>query len=193
MAVTYYLALAGIDGDSTDKLHSGWFEVSSFDLGLFNPSSFGGGGGGEVAGEPVFSPLTLLLESATGLAPLLDLAAAGKSLKGATLVGVSAGETPQKVYQLDLGDVRVTRVADNSAPGLFLSLDYRQIELETFVQNDKGLVVPDVGDRHEPRGSIARSPPAVTSSHSCARKATRSICRRSMPTRTGPPATRRSA
>jgi Ca2+-binding RTX toxin-like protein len=96
-------------------------------------SSTGGGGG---AGKAVFSPLTLTLDGNTGLAPLLRLAATGQHLKGATLVGVSAGDTQDKVYQLDLADVLVTKVEDDAGAGLTLSLDYSKIELETFTQND---------------------------------------------------------
>jgi len=47
-----------------------------------------------------------------------------------------------KVYQLDLGDVLVTKVVEDEGPGLTLSLDYRKIELETFGQDNNGVFGP---------------------------------------------------
>ena len=90
-----------------------------------------------------FLPLTLTLASNTGLAPLLAQAASGDHLNGATLVGVTDGVGRAKVYQLDLADVLVTKVEDDAAAGLTLSLDYRKIELDTFTQNGTGGVVPE--------------------------------------------------
>ena len=100
---------------------------------------------GSPAGQPgkaAFSPLTLTLDSNTGLAPLLTMAATGEHLNGATLVGVTAG-AQAKVYQLDLADVLVTKVEDDAGAGLTLSLDYLKIELETFTQNGTSGTVPE--------------------------------------------------
>ena len=93
-------------------------------------------------GKAAFSPLTLTLDSNTGLAPLLTMAATGGHLNGATLVGVTAG-AQAKVYQLDLADVLVTKVEDDAGAGLTLSLDYLKIELETFTQNGTSGTVPE--------------------------------------------------
>ena len=137
----YYLALDGMKGDSLNSTYKGWFEVSDFDIDLDNVfAGTPGGPGGP--GNPDFSPLTLRLNSNTGLAPLLALAATGQHLNGATLVGVTAG-LQDKVYQLDLADVLVTNVEDGAAVGLTLSIDYGKIELDTFTQNGTGGVVPE--------------------------------------------------
>ena len=140
----YFLALDGVKGDWLDSKYAGWFEVSGFDIDLENlGSSATSAGGGTGTGKAVFSPLTLTLDSNTGLAPLLTMAASGQHLKGATLVGVTAGAEHDKVYQLDLADLLVTKVEDDAGAGLTLSLDYSKIELETFIQDDKGAVVPE--------------------------------------------------
>ena len=132
----YFLALDGVKGDSLDSKYAGWFEVSGFDIDLENlGSSATSAGGGTGTGKAVFSPLTLTLDSNTGLAPLLTMAASGQHLKGATLVGVTAGAEHDKVYQLDLADLLVTKVEDDAGAGLTLSLDYSKIELETFIQH----------------------------------------------------------
>ena len=160
---------------SLNSNHKGWFEIIDFDIELDNVFAGAPGGPGG-PGKPDFSPLTLTLDSNTGLAPLLELAATGNHLNGATLVGVTDGVGQAKVYQLDLADVLVTKVEDDAAAGLTLSLDYRKIELDTFTQNGTGGVVPEGQfgfDRTAntggvtvpsvlPSGSIAPSPQPAT-------------------------------
>ena len=141
----YFLALDGVKGDSLDANHKGWFEISGFDFDLGNTSSIGSATGGAGTGKLIFSPLTLTLDSNTGLAPLLTMAATGATLNGATLVGVNAAG--QQVYQLDLANVSITNVehhADSSTDAApTLSLRYGQIELETFTPDGTGGVVPE--------------------------------------------------
>jgi VCBS repeat-containing protein len=167
----YFLALDGVKGDSLDANHKGWFEISGFDFDLENTSSIGSAIGG---GATVFSPLTLTLNSNTALAPLLELAATGRHLNGATLVGVTAAG--EQAYRLDLADVRATKVEDDAGAGLTLSLGYGKIELETFTQagpgivrpagrfgfdqtaNADGITVPSV----HPGGTVDPSPPPAT-------------------------------
>ncbi len=165
----YFLALDGVKGDSLDASHKGWFEISGFDFGLGNTSSIGSATGGAGAGKVTFSPLTLTLDSNTGLAPLLALAATGATLNGATLVGVN--DAGQQVYHLDLANVSVTNVehhADSSTDAApTLSLRYGQIELETFTPDGTGGLVPEghfggALPSADPRGSVASSPEPVT-------------------------------
>ena len=165
----YFLALDGVKGDSLDANHKGWFEISGFDLDLGNTSSIGSATGGAGAGKPIFSPLTLTLDSNTGLAPLLAMAATGATLNGATLVGVN--DAGQQVYHLDLANVSVTNVehhADSSADAApTLSLRYGQIELETFTLDGTGGLVSEghfggAVPSADPGGSVASSPEPVT-------------------------------
>ena len=78
-------------GDLLNSTYQGWFEISDFDIDLDNAFVGVPGGPGGGPGNPDFSPLTLTLNSNTGLAPLLERAATGQHLNGATLVGVTAG------------------------------------------------------------------------------------------------------
>ena len=166
MSTRYFLALDGLKGDSLNSKYKGWFEVSSFDIDL----------AGAGASTAAFSPLTLTLDSNSGLAPLLALAATGERLSGATLVGVTDGAGQAKVYQLDLADVLVTNVehhADSATEaGPTLTLDYSKIELETFTPDGTGGAVPEgqfgfdltanmagiTVPSADPGGSVAASP-----------------------------------
>ena len=165
----YFLALDGLKGDSLDANHKGWFEISGFDFDLGNTSSIGSATGGAGTGKLILSPLTLTLDSNTGLAPLLTMAATGATLNGATLVGVNAAG--QQVYQLDLANVSITNVehhADSSTDDApTLSLRYGQIELETFTPDGTGGLVPEghfggALPSADPGGSVASSPEPVT-------------------------------
>src|SRR5262245_52627997 len=89
MSTRYFLALNGVKGDSLNPNYKGWFEVSGFDFDLANSANIGSATGGAGAGKLTFSPLTLTLDSNTGLAPLLAMAATGATLNGATLVSVN--------------------------------------------------------------------------------------------------------
>ena len=105
---------------------------------------------------------------------MLERAATGGHINGATLVGVNAAG--QQVYQLDLADVQATKVEDDAVAGLTLSLDYGKIELQTFTQNGTGGVVPDgqfgfdrIANTSNvmvpsalPSGSVASSPQPAT-------------------------------
>jgi uncharacterized repeat protein (TIGR01451 family) len=167
----YFLALDGVKGDSLDASHKGWFEVTNFDVDVHHLFSVVPGGPAD-PGKPIFSPLTLTLDSNSGLAPLLELAATAGHLNDATLVGVTAGPHQDEVYQLDLADVQVTKVEDDAGAGPTLTLDYGKIELETFTQNATGGRAPEgqfgfdlAANRDgitvpsaDPGGSVAASP-----------------------------------
>src|SRR5262245_54862742 len=165
MGTRYFLALDGVKGDSLNSTYKGWFEVAGFDFDLANSTNIGSATGGAGAGKLTFSPLTLTLDSNSGLAPLLALAATGATLNGATLVGVN--DAGQQVYHLDLANVSVTNVEHHAEAfpeaGPTLTLGYGQIELETFTPDGAGGVVPQghVGaalPSADPGGSVAATP-----------------------------------
>jgi type VI protein secretion system component Hcp len=171
MSTSYFLALDGVQGDSLNSTYKGWFEVSNFDIDLTAAAAS--------AGTAAFSPLTLTLDSNSGLAPLLALAATGEHLNGATLVGVTDGVGQPKVYQLDLADVLVANVEHHADAitevGPTLTLDYGKIELETFAPDGAGGVVPEgqfgfdlaanadgiTVPSADPGGSVAASPQPI--------------------------------
>ena len=99
-ASRYFLKVAGATGDSTDKDHKGWFAVDGFDFGATRSGNAAGAGSGAGAGKVTFSPLSVDIDSLTGLAPLLDDQNKGVGLKSVELVGVTS--TDQTVYDLKL-------------------------------------------------------------------------------------------
>ncbi len=56
MAVDMFLKLDGIDGESQDKTHTGWIEISSFSWGASN-TTIGSATGGAGAGKASFQDL----------------------------------------------------------------------------------------------------------------------------------------
>ena len=131
---TYFMLIDGLNGGSTDPSHKGWFELSSFDFDLKNASSFGSAGANIIA-KPQFSSLSVALPDEAALADVMNLAATGGLIKGVRIEGVTDGTTPAKVYELSLGDVVATKVADGAVGGYNLSLDYGQIEVVTKDQS----------------------------------------------------------
>ena len=102
---TYFMLIDGLNGGSTDPSHKGWFEISSFDFDLANPTNFGSGSGGVGTGKPNFSLLNVALPQEAGLADVMALAATGGLVKGVRIEGFTGGTTPAKVYELSLADV----------------------------------------------------------------------------------------
>jgi type VI secretion system secreted protein Hcp len=99
-ALRYFLKVAGVTGDSTDKDHKGWFAVDGFDFGATRSGGSAGAASGAGAGKVTFSPLSVDIDSLTGLAPLLNDQNKGADLKSVELVGVTSSD--QTVYDLKL-------------------------------------------------------------------------------------------
>jgi len=99
-----FLKIDGVSGDSTDDKHKGWFEVDSFNFGATRPV----GSTGLSSGRAAFSPLTLDLNSLTGLAPLLADLSENKRIPTVELAATTAGEEPQTVYDLKLSNAVLT-------------------------------------------------------------------------------------
>ena len=106
--LTYFLSIDGVAGNVTDPSHPGALTVSKYDLTVSRPSDTAG----ETPAAPVFSPLAVTVTDDAGLADLLTLLSQGKPVSGATLTARATGAAPYDAYKLDLGEVVVTRVAD---------------------------------------------------------------------------------
>lgn len=135
-ANTYFLTIDGIAGDSTAVGHVGAFAINGFDFNVSNPASIASGGSGAGAGKATFSPLTIDLDLATGLADLLRDDATGRHIDSLELQGVSFDG--QTVYDLKLGDVFVTKVRDTTNGHDELQFTYQQISVTTTAQSTTG-------------------------------------------------------
>ena len=106
--VHYFLKVPGVTGDSTDTAHPGWFNVDGFDFGVSTPTSLGTG---LPTGRAHFSPLSVDLNSLTGITALLTDEVNHRLIRTAELVGVQgAAEQQQTVYDLKLSNVQVAAV-----------------------------------------------------------------------------------
>jgi type VI secretion system secreted protein Hcp len=141
MAVDYFLAIDGIQGESRDAQHAGEIELQSVSWGesaAAGAAAGGGGGAGKAhIGDLVFS-------AATGKAspPLMLSCASGQHVKSAVLTCRTAGAAPQDFLVVRLGEVLVTSYAvegtAGTAPVDRVSLGFGRIELEFRSQKDDG-------------------------------------------------------
>jgi uncharacterized repeat protein (TIGR01451 family) len=123
------MLIDGLNGGSADQSHKGWFEISRFDFDLTNLTIIANGA--VVGGKPNFSPLNVTVSHEAGLADVMDVAATGGLVQGVRIEGFTGGTSPAEVYELNLADVAVTKVADGEGDGYSLSLDYGKIALVT--------------------------------------------------------------
>ncbi|GGC60296.1 type VI secretion system tube protein Hcp [Chelatococcus reniformis] len=165
--VTYYLLIDGVNGGATARGHEGWFEISGYDLDIEHLVSLIAGGGG-AAEKPEFDPLGVTLALGSGLTDLLAKVATGQLIRSIKIDGVTAGERPQTVFSLKLGDVTVSQLSDAAGPNDQLSFSYGQISVTTWPQQPNGAVgAPttfsyDVA-RNQPNASIPEPRAAPTS------------------------------
>jgi Ca2+-binding RTX toxin-like protein len=127
----YFMLIDGLSGGSTDAKHKNWFDISDFRFNVDNPTSPGDVAIGG-AGKPVFSGLSVYVESQAALTNLLGFAANGKLLSGIKIEGTvfdGAGLTP--TYDLSLAGVTVKSIQEDFGQGYFVDFGFEQMKLET--------------------------------------------------------------
>jgi type VI secretion system secreted protein Hcp len=143
--MTCYLRLDGIDGESVNRGHEKWFELSAFSWGVQSTLSPGRGGGAGI-GRPVLEPLRVTLASTQSLPILFQAIVSGRHIAAAALDVVSAGEQPRSVLKWDLQDVLPTSLdvgeTGGAAPVTTLALSYGRVTLSSTGQDAKGGIVP---------------------------------------------------
>src|SRR5262249_19303121 len=115
-AQTYYLTIDGVDGGPSASERANAFVIGNFSFDVSALVS------ALSVGKTTFSPLTVDLTLGSGLTTLLGNVASGKHIKSIELQGVTS--TGQKVYDLVLNDVFITRVHDGNSGLDSLSFDY---------------------------------------------------------------------
>jgi len=146
MAVTAYLNVDGITGESTSDRFAGQMECqsASFEESVSVISSLGGGSG---VGKPTFSPLvvTKLVDSASP--QILVALASGKHFPTATLSLVKTGEKALVWATIVLKSVLFVDQQTSFASGVAvesLKLNYQAIQYSVSSQKPDGSLNPPV-------------------------------------------------
>ncbi|HLL62252.1 MAG TPA: type VI secretion system tube protein Hcp [Propionibacteriaceae bacterium] len=139
MTSTWFLAVAGLSGDSTVEGHENELDVDAWRWGISQARSPAGGG---ATGRPVISDLVLTIASTGGALQLIDLCATGRSIQTAELIGVRAGGSPFTFLRYEMQRLTVTGVSQTTADDGVLrhevALAFRSLRATFTPQNAKG-------------------------------------------------------
>jgi type VI secretion system secreted protein Hcp len=150
MAVDMFLKLAGIPGDSADKVgslpgdikHTGEIDVLAWSWGVSQSGStqFGGGGGSGKANVQDIS-ITKRIDKATP--NLLQYCLTGKHVKDATLTMRKAGTKPVEYLVINLEDIIISGLTTGGSSGGDLltenvTLNFAKVKLSFTEQDTKG-------------------------------------------------------
>ena len=136
----YFLKLAGIDGEATDKVHKGSIDLMSWSWGASNAGSFGHGGGGG-AGKVAMQDFHFTMRVNKASPKLFFACASGQHIKEATLTCRKAGGQHMTVK---FTDVLVSSYQAGGAQGGDvmpvdqISLNFSKIEVSYLPQDAKG-------------------------------------------------------
>jgi len=154
-AVSYFLRLDPIVGDSTDERHQDWIDVLAFSWLASNTAGAIGSGGG-TAGKGTIAALNLVAPTGSASPRLFLHTMDGRHLKTALLQGVTGGERGERFLEVELEDVTVSSYATSGAsesPTDSFSLLFRRIRYTIWPQDPKG----GAGQPIEATWNLARS------------------------------------
>jgi type VI secretion system secreted protein Hcp len=138
VASIWFLAVAGLTGDSTVEGHENELEVDAWRWGISQVRSPAGG----ATGRPVISDLGLTIASTGGALQLIDLCATGRIIQTAELIGVRAGGSPFTFLRYEMQRLTVTGVSQTTADDGVLrhevALAFRSLRATFTPQNAKG-------------------------------------------------------
>ncbi len=147
MASNVFLALDGIDGESTDDKHQGEIELESWSFGVSNSGTAHMGGGGAGAGKASLSDLSVTKTIDVATPALLQAAASGRRLKSATLTARKAGGDQKEFLVIVMSPVLVTSCqldADGAGDGPreAVHLSFGKVQLTYLSQSPDGSAGP---------------------------------------------------
>jgi type VI secretion system secreted protein Hcp len=146
-AVDYFLKLDGITGESTDEVHKGSVEISSFSWGVSQTTSLGSGAGGAHAGRAVFQPMRFVSPTTSASAALFQACAAGTHIKSVLLTVRKSGDTgttsPAETFQLFdcfVSEYFVGGPGDDTTGGDVdtFALSFSKVQVQYFSQDASG-------------------------------------------------------
>lgn len=145
--VNAFLAIDGIEGESTDASHPKTIEIESWSFGETQSSTISGGGGG--AGKVSMQDLHFVTKTVDKSSPKLFLAGAtGEHIKDATLYVRKAGSSADYL-KITLTDVLVSSYqtggsGGNEIPTESVSLNFAKIQISYTGMDAEGKLLPAV-------------------------------------------------
>jgi type VI secretion system secreted protein Hcp len=142
MAVDMFLKIDGIEGESTDKVHSNEIQIESFSFGVSNVGS-AGRGGGIGAGKAHFEDIHFTKFADKASPMLMMKCAQGEHIPTALLTVRKAGGDQKDYYKIKFTDLIVSNFQNagsghDSTPQETLSLNFSKVEFAYAVQNKDG-------------------------------------------------------
>ncbi len=142
----YFLQLDGIKGESTDINHKDWIDFQSFNWGVSNSGSIGGGGSG--SGKAIFSDFTWTQELDKSIIGLFSNIDQGKHIKTAVVDFQNNGDKPFVYFSMRFGDAFLTDVSILGSSGTKPEVDgafsYSKIGFDYWTQNKDGSLGPKI-------------------------------------------------
>ncbi len=166
MAVSYFLKIDGIDGESADTKHRGEIDIESFSWGETNSGNAAHGGGGG-AGKVAPQDFHFVMHFNKASLKLFLACASGEHIKQAVLTVRKAGEAQVDFLKWTLSDcivisyetggnkvavnestkspeepspeVTAVRNMDEAFPADEFILDFAKLEVSYFLQNPDGV------------------------------------------------------
>lgn len=133
-----------VAGESTEKTHPAWIEVSSMQFGISNPVTLGGGT--ITAGKATGSALTITKSLDRSSPPLFLGCAQGTRYPTVTLELTATGsEVAYTYYKITLTNVMVSNLGTSTGgdrPTESVSLSYEKITTDYFMIDPKTGTVP---------------------------------------------------
>lgn len=146
MATNLFLALDGVDGESTDDKHKGEIELESWSFGVASSGTAHLGGGGAGAGKAQMSDLSVMKSVDLATPALLQAAASGQRIARATLTQRTAGADPREFLTIVLAPVLVTScqlsAASDGRPQESVQLSFGTVHLTYTSQAPDGTAGP---------------------------------------------------
>lgn len=142
MAMSMFLQVDGVTGESADSNHTGWIDVSSFTWGAQQPGNMSTGGGGG-AGKVAFSDLHITTKIDKATTTLLKFCANGKHVASVVLSICKSGGEQIEYSKITLTDVLITSVdytgsSDGDLIGISYSFQASKVQQQYWVQTSSG-------------------------------------------------------
>ena len=146
MAFDAFLKIDSIQGESTDELHPGWFELFSFSWGAAQPvSTSRTDGGGATIGKPSPQPFSFVKATDTASPALFLKMCTGTNLRTASLACRNAGGGDDFI-KIDFFDVIISTyneggtTATDPRPLESISFVFGKVTIQAATISPEGLV-----------------------------------------------------